>query len=221
MDPITMMLLSQAIPTALNLGKSAIQGGQAKKLAETERPKYQIPQAILDEVNQSKYLAGMTELPGQNLMEDKIGQNIGKGVAELQDVSSNPANLASNVAKLYNSGNDSMGNIGIQAGQNWLQQQGRLGNSLQNLGQYQDKQYDENFKQPYENNMAASSALREGAFRNLSSAGTNIASAVGGAANMKYAEDNGLAGGGNISPALMQLLRLMSQGNGGTTAEVK
>lgn len=183
------MLLSQAVPTAINLGKAAVQGSKAKKLAQTERPSYEIPEAVKQQVNQARYLASLRELPGQNVMENRIGSNIGKGVSELKNVSANPADLASNVAKMYSSGNDAINDIGLQAGQQWLQNQSLLNQNLGMLGQYQDKQFDINQMQPYRNNMAASSALREGAFRNLSSAGQNIASGIGGYANMMYQQE--------------------------------
>lgn len=199
-DPISLMLLSQAIPTVINLGKSAVQGHKAKKLAETERPQYSIPEAVKQQVNQARYLASMRELPGQNVMENRIGSNLGKGISELKNVSANPADLASNVAKMYSNSNDAINDIGIKAGNQWLQNQGLLNQNLGMLGQYQDKQFDINKMQPYVNNMAASSALREGAFRNASAAGQNIASGISGYANMMYQQ---------------QLLDSLMGGNGG------
>ncbi len=189
MDPITMMALSQLIPMGVKLGKSAIQGNQAKKLAETPRPEYQIPEEVMQSLNQAKILASMRELPGQNLMEDKIGQNISKGVSELERVSSNPSQLSSNVAKMFMGGNDQLNNIGVQAAQQWLQNQGMLGNALNNVGTFRDKEFDYNKNQPYQNNMAAAAALREGSFRNFNEGMEDMSSAIGGYANMKYYQD--------------------------------
>jgi hypothetical protein len=189
MDPITMMALSQLIPMGVKAIKGVQQGAQAKKLANTPRPEYQIPQEVLQSLNQAKMMASMTELPGQNLMESKIGQNVSKGISELERVSSNPADLASNVSRMYLGANDQINNIGVQAAQQWLQNQGLLGNKLENIGAMRDKQFLLNEMQPYENNMAAASALREGSFRNLNAAGEDMSSALGGYANMKYYED--------------------------------
>lgn len=186
MDPITQMLLAQLLPTGINLAKSAIQGKQAGELAKVQRPQYNIPQGVLDAVNQSRYLASMRELPGQNVMEARLGENTAKGIAEMRNVAANPADLASNVAKMYGAQNQGLQDIGIQAGQNWLGQQGQLNQSLQNLGQYQEKAWDYNQNQPYQQAKAAESALREAAFRNLTAAGTNIASGLSGAANLNY-----------------------------------
>jgi hypothetical protein len=179
------MLAAQAIPTAINLAQAISQKKKANEFAKTQRPQYEIPQGVLDAVNQSKYLASMRELPGQNLMEGRLGQNTAKGIAEMKNVAANPADLASNVARMYGAQNDAMNNIGIQAGQNWLGQQGQLNQSLNRLGQYQQQQWDYNKNQPYQNAMAASSALNEGAFRNAMAGGTNIASGISGALNMQ------------------------------------
>jgi hypothetical protein len=211
MDPITMMLLSQLLPTGINLAKSAIQGKQASELAKVQRPQYNIPQGVLDAVNQSKYLASMRELPGQNLMEARLGENTAKGIAEMRNVAANPADLASNVAKMYGAQTQGLQDIGIQAGQNWLGQQGQLSQMLQNLGQYQEKAWDYNQNQPYQQAKAAESALREGAFRNLTAAGTNIASGLSGAANLNYQQqalDKTLASQDNQYKSYLESLAL-------------
>ena len=223
MDPITMMILSQALPSAINGGKAIAQGIKANKLSKIERPTYGIPQGVLDAVNQSKYLASMRELPGQNLMEGRLGQNTSKGINELKNVSANAGDLASNVARMYSGNNDALNNIGIQAGQNWMNNQNGLNQVLQTLGGYQDKQFEYNKNQPYQAAKAAESALREGAFRNLTSMGTNIASGIGGAANMMY-QQNALdeltgggpsAFGGNSGTTMPNMPTVQSPVNGG------
>lgn len=190
MDPVTMMLLAQAIPTALELTKAYSQSKQAKELEKVGRPQYEIPEAVQQQVNQARYLASMRELPGQNLMEAKLGQTTAKGINQMQNAAANPADLASNIAKLYGAQNEATQNIGIKAGQNWLNQQGQLSNALRMLGQYQQQQWDYNKKQPYEEAKAAEAALREASYRNLAAASTNIASGISGAANMQYQSDN-------------------------------
>lgn len=180
MDPITMMLLAQLVPAGLNLGKAAVQKHQINQLKKVERPKYNIPQGVLDAVNQSKYLASMRELPGQNLMEARLGQNTAKGIAEMRNVAANPSDLASNVAKLYGSQNQGLQDIGMKAGQNWLGQQGQLNQALLRLGNYQDKQFEYNQNQPYQAAKGAESALRQASYENLYSGITGIANAAAG-----------------------------------------
>jgi hypothetical protein len=190
MDPVTMMLLAQAIPAGIQLAKSYKQSQQAKELEKMGRPQYEIPEAVQQQVNQARYLASMRELPGQNLMEAKLGQNTAKGIAQMQNAAANPADLASNIARLYGAQNEGIQNIGLKAGQNWLGQQGQLSNALRMMGQYQDKKWDYNQKQPYEEAKAAEAALREASYRNLAAASTGIASGISGASNMQYQQEN-------------------------------
>jgi len=173
-------LAAQGIPIALDLIKAAKQKNQLDQFANVQRPKYNIPQGVLDAVNQSKYLASMRELPGQNLMEARLGQNTAKGIAEMRNVAANPADLASNIAKLYGAQNDAMNNIGIQASQSWMGQQGRLNQVLQNLGHFQDKSWDYNQNQPYQAAKGAESALRQASYENLYSGLSGIGSTVAG-----------------------------------------
>jgi len=190
MDPVTMMLLAQAIPAGIQLAKSYKQSQQAKELEKMGRPQYEIPEAVQQQVNQARYLASMRELPGQNLMEAKLGQNTAKGIAQMQNASANSADLASNIAKLYGAQNEGVQNIGLKAGQNWLGQQGQLSNALRMMGQYQQQQWDYNKRQPYDEAKAAEAALREASYRNLAAASTGIASGISGAANMQYQQEN-------------------------------
>ena len=168
MDPLTIMMLAQLAPAAINLGKSGVQAYQAKQLGKTPRPTYEIPQAVQEATNNAKYVAGMTQLPGQNIMEDRLGRNTSNALADLKEVSNSPSQLGANLAKVYGNQMNAENNLGIQAGQNWMNNQGLLRNQLTQLGQAQNYQFDYNKNQPYQNNMAARSALKEGSFRNLS-----------------------------------------------------
>jgi hypothetical protein len=74
----------------------------------------------------------------------------------------------------------------MAASQQWLRNQGMLSDVLGNVGTYRDKEFDYNMNQPYQNNMAAASALREGSYRNVQSASQDLASGLSGYANMDY-----------------------------------
>lgn len=183
MDPFTMMMLAQLVPAGINLVKSGVQGYKANQLAKTQRPQYQIPDSVRGATNTARYLANMNELPGQNIMEEKLGRTTSNAIADLKNVSSNPSQLGANVAKLYANQLGNVNQLGIQAAQNQQANQRNLMNQLNLMGGYEDKQWNFNQFQPYQDKMAASSALREGAYRNLMSAGRDIASAGAGYGN--------------------------------------
>lgn len=178
------MLAAQAIPTAIDLGKSVTQGVKAGKLSKIQRPTYEIPEAVKAALNQSKYLASMRELPGQNVMEARLGENTSRAISQVQNAAANPADLAATIAKIYGAQNQGIQDIGIQAGQNWMNNQNQLNQMLQTYGTYENQAFDYNQNQPYQAAKAAEAALREAAFRNLSSAGTNLASGMSGYANL-------------------------------------
>lgn len=190
MDPLTMMILSQAIPAGINLAKAAHQNNLAKNLNQN-RPYYEIPKAITEATNNAKYQAGMTMLPGQNLLEDRLGRNTSNAIADIKNVSTNPSQLGANIAKVYGNQMNAENNLGVQAAQNWSSNQGLLRNQLNALGNYQNQQFEYNQNQPYQAAMAAKSALKEGAFRNLTSAGKDLGAIGVGIANYN------MANGGN------------------------
>lgn len=184
-------ILSTALPTALSLAKAYSQYKQMKEFENVERPKFEIPEAVKQQVNQAKYLGSMRELPGQNLMEAKLGQNTAKGIAQMQNAAANSADLASNIARLYGAQNEGIQNIGLKAGQNWLAQQGQLNNALGTLSQWQNKQFEFDKVMPYDDAKAAESAFRESSYRNLSSA-VKDASALGTATSNYFQTKNAI-----------------------------
>jgi hypothetical protein len=216
--PLAIMAAAQAIPFVINTAKGISQGYKAKQLAKTPRPEYQIPDALIKSVNNAKYISSMRELPGQNLMEGRIGQNLSRGIQDLKDVSSSPAELAANVSRMYSGSNNAINDIGMAAGQNWLNNQAGFRQALGQLAGAQDRQWQINKFDPYANDMAASAALREGAFRNISAAGQNIASGISGYGNMKFMEN--LYGGGDNSIGSGTSAKTFDTGNSGNAPNI-
>lgn len=198
-----MMLISQGASAAINLGKAAHQAHKANKLGATPRPEYNIPQSQIEALNNAKYMASQTELPGQNIMQQKIDQGSAGALSNLKDVSQSGSALGSNIANIYRGNVTGQNQLNLAAAQNFNNNQGILRTELNNMAPFEQKQWEINEFDKYKNNMAASSAMREGAFRNLSAAGSDIAAGVSGAANMKYWDNqlNPSKGGVKTGPA--------------------
>ncbi len=64
--------------------------------------------------------------------------------------------------------------MGIAGAQNYNNNQAMLRGQLGQLGGFQQYGFDYNKNQPYQANVGAQSALREGSFRNLSAAGQDL-----------------------------------------------
>lgn len=181
---------SAAIPAAIGLGKAGVQAYQARQFAKAKRPEYEIPEATTGALNSAKYQASQTQLPGQTQMQQNLDMNTSRGIASLQDVSSSGAGLSSNIASLYRGNVAGQNQLGIAGAQNWNNNQGILRAALSQYGGYQDKAWDINKFQPYLAKKGAESALREGSFRNLAAAGTDIARAGAGYAMMKNGQND-------------------------------
>lgn len=188
MDPITMMLISQGASAAINLGKAAHQAHNANKLGATPRPEYNIPQSQIEALNNAKYMASQTELPGQNIMQQKIDQGSAGALSNLKDVSQSGSALGSNIANIYRGNVGGQNQLNLAAAENFNNNQANFRGELNKMAPFEQKKWELNELEKYKNNMAASSALREGAFRNLSSGVSDIAALGSGYANMEMVD---------------------------------
>lgn len=189
MDPVTMMMIAQGVPAVLNLIKGGVQGLQARRLSKQGRPDYKIPEAAISALNLSKYMAGQNELPGQTIMEEKLGRTTAGAIDNLKDVSTSPVALASNIAKIYKNQVDGQNSINMAAAQNELNQDQNLVQAYNNFAPYEDRKWNYNNYQPYVQAKTAESALRSGSFNNLATGTAGLGSALGSGAMAKYYED--------------------------------
>lgn len=187
-----------------SLVQAYIQHKKAKELSKTQRPQYDIPQSEKDALANAKYVAGMTQLPGQNIMQQNLDSQSARAVSNLKDVSPNNAALGSNIGKIYRGNVEGQNQLGIMAAQNWLNNQGNLRGQQGQFAQYQDKKWDINQFQPYQNNMAAASALKYASNMNLNNASNQIAQGYANYAMMS---------GGNKGTSPMTYTEVASTGN--------
>lgn len=193
-----------AITGLATLAAGAVQGGmkiasankQARQAEELRRqfprPTYEIPGAINQSTNIARLLA-MEGLPGQELAADQLRQSTASGVRAVTDLAQDPATKAAMAAGLYS---QELGQINQL---NMADAQART-NNLQNLQgaygileQYQDKRFDINQMQPYQDAMAAASALTGASMQNKMAGTEDILSgvtsaAIGGISSMKDAQ---------------------------------
>jgi hypothetical protein len=144
----------------------------AEKLSKTPRPTYNIPNEILQSEDLARTAYQDQTLPGQSAAEDKLEASTANTV-KLAGQSGRGADILSVLSAV--DANEKAGkiNLATQAANMQNQDRQNLQNNLENKAQYQDKAFDMNEFQPYENNMKASSAL-------FNAAGLNSANAVKG-----------------------------------------
>lgn len=167
--------------------KAYRQNKQAKQLANTKRPEMDVPPAVKEAVQSARLQAANSQLPGQSLMEQKLQSGTSNAIADLKNVSNNPNDLATNVARVYAGQQGQQNNLNIAGAQNYNLNQSMLRGQLGNLGGWQQAAWDYNKNQPYQNDKAAESALREGGFRNVVAGAGNVAQGLGQSAALMYA----------------------------------
>lgn len=165
------------------------QNKKAKELSKIKRP--ETGQYQRGALESAKYQAGLTELPGQNLMEQKLDEGSSAALSNLKDVSVNGSGLGSNIASLYRANVDSKNAIGIAAAQNWNANQNNLQGQLMQTGQTEDARK----LAPYYDAKGAESALREASARNIGSIAKSAYNVASDYSKFKYMKDQ------NIDPS--------------------
>ncbi len=153
-----------------SLIKGAVGAGQVAKGAKLAksaiRPKYNIPSAA------NEYLANararsVQGLPGQDLIEQKLGASTSSGIRQAEQGASSSAGLMATIAGLKGSEQAGLTDIGIKSAEYRDVNQERLQNALLRYGDYQDKEFDMNQQKPFEDKAAAAQALKGAGIQNI------------------------------------------------------
>ena len=164
-----------AIPEIIKLVTAAKQQQLADKYGQTPRPTYTVPGSQTEAVTNARNQAYSTTLPGQQTMEDQLGANT---AAATQNASNkgNPADILATISSLNNNQNNAQNNINTSAAQYKNQSMGELNTQLGQNAAYQDKAFQVNQMEPYNNAMKAASALKNASLLNGMQGATGLAS---------------------------------------------
>jgi hypothetical protein len=176
-----------ALSMGLGLGSQALQlinsiqqlKASSDIAKNNTRPNYEIPEAVTESLNLSRRNASMTELPGQSTMEARMGSTVSGAVGQGIKGASSQANLLDFIGKQYNTQQEGMQNIGMQAAQQWNNNQVALKNDLNNYGAYQEKQWNLNKYEPYQVAAAKAAALQKAGTEGLVNSVGGIGGIVG------------------------------------------
>jgi len=164
-------------------------GYQKYKASKIQAPQdnYQIPESKKEELKRKKLRAAMGgEMPGQNLIEQKIGASTSKGITAMKETG-NQANFQAFIADQIQREQDQLSNLGIEASKYKLERELDVDNSLLGMADEESKQQNRKFEK-----QAAKLAEKQA----LSAAGdTNISSGVQLGASILGNKINGGAGG--------------------------
>jgi hypothetical protein len=154
------------------------QAKQAEELrANNQRPIYKTPDAINKSMDIARMLS-LQGLPGQNLALDQLRQTSASGVRAVTDLAQDPAAKAAMAAGLYSQEMNQVNQLNMADAQARTSNLQSLGSAYGILAEYQDKEFGINKMQPYDNAMAAASALTGASMQNKMAATEDIIAGV-------------------------------------------
>jgi hypothetical protein len=165
-DPITLAALS-AIPAVAQGVTGLVQSQRSKNILKNlERPTYAIPEAQTQALNRSKNLASSMQMAGQSNVAQKIDQASANALYDINQNSSSGVEALAALSGVYVNQMAQENQLGLNAAQDYERRQAMVGNELNKYAGYQDKAWDYNVNQPFQEKAAAAQALGEAGMRN-------------------------------------------------------
>lgn len=178
-------LLGQGIAHTGQYGIAASQLIKGRKLKKSlgARPELTTPEAYTEALNQARMMASLSEMPGQGLMEQKLGASTASGVRQAESGASSSAGLMATIAGLKGSEQAGLTDIGIKGAEYKDLNQQRLQQALWKYGQEEKDQFFQNKFNPWAEKKEEAAALTGAGLQNLSNTLDKTASSFGGAAS--------------------------------------
>lgn len=176
MDPVTLSLLMSAGVGAIKSGFGAWQFGKGKRLEEENvRPEYQIPDEVFEALRSVQAQMQQFELPGQDLIEQNLSESTAGAIRSAREFSASPAAASQAAIQAYASEMRAKRDIGIEAADRQDRLKDTYREALAVLSGYRDKAFQINEMDPYQEAMAASSAMKGAGIQNIFSGLSDIA----------------------------------------------
>lgn len=193
---LALSLASSVIPSVIQ----GITGGKQKREAQrirekNPRPVYQTPLKAkkMESIAEQQATQGLV---GRTTLEDRLRSSTSDAVRATEEVAVSPAARLAAIANVYGQEMEGMEDIAMADTQARLDAANRLAKTYGMMADYQDKEFDYNKRQPYEEAMAAASALTGAGMQNVQSAIEGISRAGGALASQIGGGEGGGGGGG-------------------------
>jgi hypothetical protein len=183
---IALSLASSLIPSFAQ----GITGSRQKKEAErlrkgTTRPTYETPLSAKKALGISEQQATQG-LVGRSILEDRLRGSTAGAVRATEEVATSPASRLAAITATYGKEMEGMEDIAMADTQARLEAANRLSRAYGAMADYEDKEFAVNKQAPFEDTMAAASALTgagmqnvQGSLEGLSRAGAAALSGLG------------------------------------------
>jgi hypothetical protein len=198
MDPTTLLLLLQSAGGIAQLFAS---GGHL------QRPTMNIPQEIGTSTNIATELANQNQVSGASNITSQMGADVSTAINKMSAATDNPNALLGSISNLYANKQKQERELGVQGEALRLGNMGNLQNALNNQANWKQKQWGYNVANKYEEEAAASSAMKGAGLQNLFQGLSNFAAAnIKGSADKQYldivnqlfGDNNTFGGAGNV-----------------------
>lgn len=187
MDPFLALSAAGGLAnTVYGIASGIHQNNMAKRI-NPNRPKYQIPTGIRNNVEIAQNMANDTRLPGQSVAENRIRENTANSLNAVMQGATSGSDILNAASSINKNQNDAFNNLAMQGAQFNVQNKDRLMDANQTLSQYQDQAFDYNRNQPYMMDMARKMALQQSGAANISNGltgATNLATSFIGQSNI-------------------------------------
>lgn len=185
---LALSLASSIIPSIAQGIMGGKQSREAKRLRDsTVRPTYETPMSAKKSLALSQQM-GTQGLVGRSIMEDRLRGSTAGAVRSAKEIATTPSSKLAAITSVYGKEMEGMEDIGIADAQARLNASNQLMNAYGAMAGYEDKEFSYNKVAPYEEAMAAASALTGASMQNKQGALEGISRA--GAAGLKGLDDD-------------------------------
>lgn len=164
------------IGAAIRQAKRAKQAGRDAKAMEAKGwNKYNTPEAFIEKEAMTRSQYNDPKMMGQRVMEDKLGANTANRISSIRRTAGSGAEAMLGLGLAQNNMNKGMQDIGLNATAQQMSDFNNFLNVLQQKSGYQDKEWEINKFNPYQQKLAEKQALEHSSKANLQ----NFASDIG------------------------------------------
>ena len=123
------------------------------RLFSNMRPQYTRPDEIQQYMELAKTQANLTQLPGQNIMNQNIQQSTQGTMSNVRELTESPTASLGALADINRMEIGAFNNLALQQAQYYQSSQDRLVNALQTGAQYSDQEWNMNVYAPWQSAM--------------------------------------------------------------------
>uniref|UniRef100_A0A6M3J243 Uncharacterized protein n=1 Tax=viral metagenome TaxID=1070528 RepID=A0A6M3J243_9ZZZZ len=166
------MAIAGVATTVMDLYQFFKQREEAKKLKKEaeelkEGAEYKVPESVDKALRLAELQASQKELPGQSIMEQRIGQQISSGIESAEKFAPSSASALGALAGIYGQGMEAYKDLDIEAARQTQENLKNLQAVQMGRAPYEEKEWQYNKYLPYMQAAQMSAALENASLANL------------------------------------------------------